>query len=157
MAVLTDRDILRRLGEGPIVDPFVEDNLTPNGVDLRIAEIMFEGKRVEADAFAIPPGKRVLLSSLEVVTVPRDLVGNLWMRSSWIRKGLLSSFGVVDAGFSGTLTMAAFNAGHEPVTIKRGDRFCQIVFLDMTDAAEKGYAQRSGSYQDQRGITLAGK
>lgn len=154
MTVLSDRQIRERIERERIVEPFDERNLTPNGIDLRVDEIMFEGIPVEGEVFVIPPGGRVLLSTLEVITVPHDLVGNLWLRSSWIRRGLISAFGVVDAGFSGALTMAAFNAGHEGVRIARGDRFVQIVFHAMDERAEVAYARRSGNYQNQRGITL---
>jgi deoxycytidine triphosphate deaminase len=43
------------------------------------------------------------------------------------------------------------------VEIPIGARFAQIVFIRMQSASEKGYEERSGNYQDQRGITLEPK
>ena len=154
MTVLSDRDILARMKEHPIVDPFEEKNLTPNGIDLRIKEIMLDGEVQPGGEFQLLPGEWMLVSTLEVIDMPGDLVGNLWLRSSWIRKGMLSSFGVVDSGFNGTLTMSGFNAGQDPIAISSGDRYVQMIMIEMSGDAEKLYAERSGSYQGQRGITV---
>ena len=153
MAVLSDRDILARMKDHSIVDPFEEANLTPNGIDLRINEIMFDGEVQPEGKFTLHPGKWMLVSTTEVIDMPGDLVGNLWLRSSWVRKGMLTSFGVVDSGFNGTLTMSGFNAGLNPIEISTGDRYVQMIMIELAGEVEKAYAERSGSYQGQRGIT----
>ena len=38
--------------------------------------------------------------------------------------------------------------------VKIGERFAQIVFEDLSTPAEKAYAERSGHYQDQKGVRL---
>jgi deoxycytidine triphosphate deaminase len=35
-----------------------------------------------------------------------------------------------------------------------GDRFAQIAFIRVSREPEKSYQERSGNYQDERGITL---
>jgi dCTP deaminase len=66
----------------------------------------------------------------------------------------LASFGKVDAGFHGTLTFGCYNANHEELEIPIGDRFCQIVFENLSTSADELYDKRSGTYQNQRGVTL---
>ena len=66
----------------------------------------------------------------------------------------MSSFGKVDAGFEGTLTLSAFNSSDVDVVIPIGDRFAQIVFEWLDAPSEKVYAERSGNYQGQRGVRL---
>jgi dCTP deaminase len=63
----------------------------------------------------------------------------------------------VEAGFSGTLTIGAANLGPDPLEIPIGDRFCQIVFERLLSRPRGLYAERSGNYQGQRGVTLAPK
>jgi len=63
-------------------------------------------------------------------------------------------FGKVDAGFHGTLTIGCFNASDAPVDIPIGDRFCQIVFENLSSDPKALYHERSGTYQNQRGVTL---
>jgi dCTP deaminase len=101
----------------------------------------------------VPAGARFLVSTKERVRLPDFLMGNLWLRTSWARKGVLASFGVVDAGFEGELTLAAFASGSVEVEI--GKTFAQIVFFRLGRPAAETYARRSGVYQGQSGVTLA--
>jgi dCTP deaminase len=51
--------------------------------------------------------------------------------------------------------VSAFNASDSPVEIPVGERFCQMVLERLDTPARKVYAERSGRYQGQRGITLS--
>lgn len=156
MAVLSDGEILRRVRRGQLgVEPFVEGHLTPNGLDLTIAEIQLAGgEPVTRGVLEVPPGGWFAVATAERVRLPRDLTAELWLRSSFIRKGIVTAFGRVDAGFEGSLTVTGFNAGTHTLPFQVGDRYCQIVFVELDAPAEKPYAARSGGYQGQRGITL---
>lgn len=160
MAVLSDSDILAALASGALgVDPFVERNLTPNGLDLTLGEIMVpdvHGTQVFREGKVSVPGKeRFLVSTREVVRMPGDVTAQLWLRTSYARRGVLAQFGKIEAGFEGTLTIGAFNAARDPLEIPIGDRFCQIVLERLETPPRKLYADASGNYQNQRGITLA--
>lgn len=156
MAVLSDGEILRRIRRGQLgVEPFVEAHLTPNGIDLTIGEIQRAGGQpVTEGSVDVPSGGWFAVATGERVRLPRDLTAELWLRSSHIRKGIITAFGRVDAGFEGSLTVTGFNAGANTVPFAVGDRYCQIVFVELDAPAEKPYAARSGGYQGQRGITL---
>ena len=157
MTVLSDTDIVRLIAEGKLaIRDFREKNLTPNGYDLTIAEIQVPAKdlAVTAGTALIPPLTRFLVSTVERVELGPEVAGELWLRTTWARRGVLASFGKVDAGFRGTLTLAAFNASHEPLEIPIGERFAQLVFVPLTSAAAKTYGERSGTYQDQKGVVV---
>ncbi len=94
------------------------------------------------------------MSTAEVVALGPDLAGDLWIRSTWARRGFLASFGKVDAGFEGTLTLGAFNAAEEAVELPIGESFAQITFHELVSRSESPYEERSGAYQGQRGVTL---
>ena len=84
----------------------------------------------------------------------QKITSQLWIRSSYARKGVMASFGKVDAGFHGTLTISCFNSNDEPLEIPIGDRFCQIVFENMASKPSELYDKKSGNYQNQRGLKL---
>lgn len=161
MAVLSDATIQALLEEGDLgIDPFTADNLTPNGYDLTVGEVLLpeldEGEEhVTSGTATLPPRERFLVSTDEVVTLGQAVTAQLWIRSTYARHGILAAFGKVEAGFSGTLTIGCFNASKQPVELPIGERFCQIAFEALTGSAEALYAERSGTYQDQRGVTLA--
>lgn len=159
MAVLSDRDIQRLLARGDLgLSPFEPKGLTPNGYDLRIAEVLVpdEGGAIVREGKAVvPPQTRFLVSTLERVRMPPDVCGSLWLRSSYARRGVFGSFGKIEAGFEGTLTVGGLNAGRSPLEIPIGDRFCQMVFERLETPPLALYHERSGHYQGQSGITLA--
>ncbi|MBX8631667.1 MAG: dCTP deaminase [Thermoplasmata archaeon] len=156
MCVLNDSQISLLVREGKlIVSGFSEPSLTPNGYDLRVGTVMLpDSGSEEMERASVPSLSRFAVSTLETVSLPSDMTAQLWIRSSYARKGILASFGKVDAGFKGTLTLAFFNSSSSEFIISKGDRMVQIVFERMCDRAEKAYDIRSGHYQGQKDITL---
>ncbi|MDQ1372208.1 MAG: dCTP deaminase [Candidatus Thermoplasmatota archaeon] len=157
MAVLSDADILARLKSGSLsIGSFAEKNLTPNGYDVTVAEVWMPSSdtSVKRGVARVPGGAWFTIGTLEYLEFPSDLVGEIWIRTSWVRKGILSSFGRIDAGFHGNLTFSALNASQRPVDIPIGERFAQVVFEELKSPPLKTYKERSGNYQGQRGITL---
>lgn len=146
--ILSDRDIKREITKGNIsIEPFNVKNLTPNGYDLTIGEIYVDGElKEEAE---ILPLKWFAISTLEYIKL-KNVAAQLWLRSSYARKGVIASFGKVDAGFEGNLTLPAI-ATKEKLNLKKGDTFCQIVFEYLSSSPLKPY---NGKYKGQRGVKL---
>ena len=160
MGIFSDKDIVEGMMTGYLgITDYNERGLTPNGYDLRIAEISIRGddRKYTEGTVSIPPRTMFYVSTIERVKLPADACAQLWLRTSWIRKGIMGSFGKIDAGFEGTLTLGAYNATDDPVEIPIGDRFCQMVFEGLNSMSIKDYAQRSGHYQGQTGGTLEPK
>jgi dCTP deaminase len=82
--------------------------------------------------------------------MPMDLMGFVQLRSTYARLGLALPPTIIDANFSGQLTLEVLG-GSFPVKIYAGDRFCHIIFAKLTSPVEKPYI---GKYQLQRGVTL---
>lgn len=157
VTVLSDADILRARAEGELtLEPFVEAHLTPNGYDVSVEEVAVPSKdlRVREGVARVPPLTRFAVSTRETVTLGRRIAGQIWLRTTWARRGVLASFGMIDAGFSGTLTFGALNASDAVLELPVGERFAQIVFVRLASEASATYEKRSGTYQGQRGVTL---
>lgn len=157
MGIFSDKDIVESMMTGYLgISDYNERGLTPNGYDLRIAEVSIlgqDGKQSEGIA-RIPPKTMFYVSTVERVRMPSDACAQLWLRTTWIRRGVMASFGKIDAGFEGTLTLGAYNASDKELELPIGERFCQMVIESLNSATLKDYAQRSGNYQGQTGITL---
>lgn len=157
LAVLSDADIVARLNSGSLrIGSFEEANLTPNGYDVTVAEVWLPAtdKRVTEGVSRVPGGAWFTVGTAEYLELPPDLVGEIWIRTSWARRGILSSFGRIDAGFHGNLTFSAINASQRDAELSIGDRFAQVVFEELSSPPLKTYKERSGNYHGQRGITL---
>jgi len=157
MSILSDADIKEAIENNELgIEPFIEKNLTPNGYDLSIEEIFIKktNEHIKEGMAIIPAMTWFAISTKEFVKMGPKITSQLWIRSSYARKGVMASFGKVDAGFHGTLTISCFNSGHEPLEIPIGDRFCQVVFENMQSIPTELYDKKSGNYQNQRGIKL---
>jgi dCTP deaminase len=157
MTILSDMDIKNSIDKNDLsIEPFDEKNLTPNGYDLSIDEIFIKksDKHIKEGIATIPPLTWFAISTKEFVKMGPQITSQLWIRSSYARKGVMASFGKVDAGFHGTLTISCFNSNDEPLEIPIGDRFCQIVFENLSSKPTEPYDKKSGNYQNQRGIKL---
>jgi len=160
MCILSDKDILERMENGQLgISDYNERSLTPNGYDLRISEISIRGADglIKEGKASIPPRTMFYISTIERVRMPSNVCAQLWLRTSWIRKGVMGAFGKIDAGFEGTLTLGAYNATDDIIEIPIGERYCQMVFETLHSSADKSYGERSGNYQGQTGVTLSPK
>ena len=157
MAILSDRDIEASMKKEELgIEPFQKKNLTPNGYDLSIEEIYIRktDQHIKEGTVRVPALTWFAISTKEFVKMGPQITSQLWIRSSYARKGIMASFGKVDAGFHGTLTFGCFNASDSDVELPIGDRFCQIVFENLASVPKALYHERSGTYQNQRGVTL---
>ncbi len=158
MCILADHEILARMKEGTLgIRDFAKESLTPNGYDLRVAEVSLPEQSVvfKEGTARIPPKAMFYVCTIEFVELPDDLAAQLWTRTSWIRKGVLMGLGKIDAGFHGQLTFMGFNASTKEIELPIGSRLVQMCFETMHSKVEMTYEKRSGNYQGQKGITLA--
>jgi dCTP deaminase len=146
--ILSNEDIKKAINSGKIcIEPFNKDNLTPNGYDLSVKDIYINNEIKKISI--IPPMTWFALSTIEYIKLV-DTTAQLWIRSSYARKGVFSSFGKVDVGFEGCLTLSCFNS-YQNIEIKTGDRFCQIVFETLLSKPSIYY---EGVYREQNSIKL---
>ena len=148
MSILSDSDIQKLIQQHELsIEPFTTKNLTPNGYDLSIDEVYLRKteEHITTGTATIPPLSWFAISTKEFVKMGPQIASQLWIRSSYARKGVMASFGKVDAGFHGTLTISCFNSNDTPLEIPIGDRFCQIVFERLESRPSELYDKKSGS------------
>jgi len=105
----------------------------------------------------IGSGEFLLANTEETVSLPNGAVGFLHGRSSVGRLGLfVHNAGVVDAGFSGDLTLELYNASRNSIKLDVGMRICQMTVHEHKNKPAVGYSDQSGSkYQNQSGPTAS--
>jgi dCTP deaminase len=97
--------------------------------------------------FDLLPGEHILVSSLEAVKVPDDLMAVMYPRSSTNRKGIsVDQTGIIDSGYEGQLVIPVRNnTSSQSVRLYPGERFCQIVFQSLSakvNARKSRYHQK---------------
>jgi len=88
--------------------------------------------------FDLMPGEHIMVSSLESVRLPRDLMGVMYPRSSTNRKGVsVELTGIIDSGYEGQLIIPIRNnTQSQTVRLYPGERFCQIVFQQLDESVD---------------------
>ena len=174
--VLSDRTIKDEIAKGRlIIEPLIPNCIQPASVDLHLDRklLVFKPQRHPAyidvrrsldhltelveldedDAFFLDPGEFVLVSTLESITLPDDIVGRLEGKSSLGRIGLLihSTAGYVDPGWQGNLTIELSNVAKLPIALYYKMKIGQISFLRLTSPVDRlyGAAELGSKYQGQ--------
>ena len=151
-AMLSDWKLRKEI----LIEPFSEESLQPAGYDLRVGgEAYVNGKILDvkdSGGVTIPPKTYALVLTLERIKLPDDVMGDMKLRSSLAREGLIGSFAWVDPGWDGNLTLALFNASNESVELKYGERFVQIAFIRLEGPAKNPYR---GNYQGSKHLALS--
>jgi len=112
-------------------------------------ETIFKYDKGKKQTVRIMPGEYYLLTTVEKVNLPLDLVGNLKPRTTTFRSGLIVRTGTVQPGYQGKLTFGAYNGGPLPIVLEMGCRFVHIQFYEVRG---KG-SQYRGQWQGGRVTT----
>lgn len=160
--VKSDRWI-RQWGEAGGATPFTSEQVNPASYDITISNHWIcptrEPEEFVSDELVLFPGEVVLGTSQEIIHMPRDVVGDLKLKSSLGRLWLNHSLsGWIDCNFQGQVTLELQNLGPYPRRLTTGMRVAQIVFFQMEEQPEVAYGEgKTGNYQGQSGATRAWK
>ncbi|EFE45074.1 dUTPase, putative [Trichophyton verrucosum HKI 0517] len=89
----------------------------------------------EAMMIDLPPGS-YLVEFNETVSVPLDVMGQLFVRSSLFRSGALLSAGVMDAGYTGAVGAMLQVVNPAGLRVYKEARLGQFVFHQMSEPVE---------------------
>lgn len=94
----------------------------------------------------IGPGKFVLASATERLSIPNMIQAKVGDKSSWARLGLQAFNTTIDPGFDGFLTLELVNHSNSVLRAARGTPIVMLEFHLLSDPTEHPYA---GRYQYQ--------
>ncbi len=150
---------IRQWAEGGGVTPFTAAQVNPASYDITLGSSWIcptrEPESFDAEELTLFPGEVVLATTREEIKMPRDVVGDLKLKSSLGRLWLNHSLsGWIDCNFQGQVTLELQNLGPYPRRLHTGMRIAQIVFFQMEQPPAIAYGEGdTGHYQGQRGAT----
>ena len=162
MAVLTTRWIREHLAR---IENAADGNVSSASYDLRwngefrepalSLDGAWQWSAIQCAAtLTMRPATLYLLSTMEYLRMPPDVLGLIFLRSTPARGALsMSPAGVVEPGFSGEITLEFFTLWPAGYTINVGYSPAQIVFLRCDEEPQRDY-RVFGHYNGQRGPTL---
>jgi dCTP deaminase len=102
----------------------------------------------------IPPNSFALGRSLEYFRLPRKVLGICIGKSTYARCGIVVNITPLECEWEGHLTIEISNTTPLPAKIYSNEGIAQMLFLESEQVCEVSYADRGGTYQFQRGITI---
>lgn len=179
--LLSDHQI-RKLAENEgMIDPFVEKQrregvisygLSSYGYDARTADefkiftnidnALVDPKDFSQQSFVdrktdicvIPPNSFVLSRTVEYFRIPRDVLVICLGKCTYARCGLIVNVTPLEPGWEGHVTLEISNTTPLPARVYANEGIAQFLFFKGSSICETSYADRSGKYMGQRGVTL---
>jgi len=113
-------------------------------------ELMYEASPIEENGstfFVLPPFSYALGVSVELLTMPSNIMGLTDGKSTYARQGTIINVTPIEPGWSGHLTICIVNPLAFPVRIYANEGIVQVMFARLSSAADQDYGQ--GKYQNQ--------
>jgi dCTP deaminase len=181
MSIRPDSWIRKMALEHGMIEPFVDDQvrvgvvsygLSSYGYDIRVADefkvftnintTVIDPKKfdprsfvdIKADVCIVPPNSFALAHTVEYFRIPRDVLTICLGKSTYARCGIIVNVTPFEPEWEGTVTLEISNTTPLPAKIYANEGIAQVIFFQSDDVCERSYADKSGKYLKQRGVTL---
>src|SRR5471032_1736522 len=181
MSIKSDCWITRMAREHNMIEPFVDDQVRQGvisygvssyGYDVRVGDDFkvftnvyntvvdpknFDSKSfvdMRADVCIIPPNSFALASTIEYFRIPRDVLTVCLGKSTYARCGIIVNVTPFEPEWEGTVTLEISNTTPLPAKIYANEGIAQVIFFQSDEPCERSYADKSGKYLKQVGVTL---
>jgi len=109
---------------------------------------------MKSDICIVPPNSFALARSVEHFKIPRDVLTICLGKSTYARCGIIVNVTPFEPEWEGFVTLEISNTTPLPAKIYANEGIAQVLFFQSSDNCEVSYAERSGKYMKQTGITL---
>ena len=127
-------------------------NSFPDDLDAK----QFDTKPAKADLieqedgscyFVLPPHSHGLGTSLELISMPNDVLAICQGKSTYARLGLVTNTTPAEPGWSGYFTMCFINPTDFPIRLYANEGVAQFLLIQLSSNVEQAY---TGAYQNQK-------
>ncbi len=182
MAILCDSQIRELIGIEPFEQNIkrpgkVSFGVSSYGYDIRVGSIfkiftnvnseIIDPKRFSENSFVtvdtsktgkdhvlIPPNSFALCETVEYVSIPREVLAICVGKSTYARCGIIVNVTPIEPEWRGKITRELSTTPPLPAKIYANEGIAQLLFFKGDRTCSVSYADKSGKYQDQPGLTL---
>lgn len=181
MTIMPDHWIRQKAQEEEMITPF-EEKLSKDGVisyglssygyDARVSDefmiftnvdnAIVDPKNFDNQSFVkrktdicvIPPNSFALARTVETFKIPREVLVICLGKSTYARCGLIVNVTPLEPEWEGQVTLEISNTTPLPARVYANEGIAQFLFFKGDSLCETSYADRSGKYMKQQGVTL---
>ena len=182
MAILCDSQIRRLIGIEPFEENLkrpgrVSYGVSSYGYDIRVGSVFkiftnvnsqiidpkqfsdgsfvtVDTSKTGKDHVLIPPNSFALCETVEHVSIPREVLAICVGKSTYARCGIIVNVTPIEPEWRGKITLEISNTTPLPAKIYANEGIAQLLFFRGDETCAVSYADKSGKYQDQAGLTL---
>lgn len=110
--------------------------------------------KIISDVCIVPPNSFALARSVEYFRIPRDILTICLGKSTYARCGIIVNVTPFEPEWEGYVTLEISNTTPLPAKIYANEGIAQVIFFQSTEPCMISYADRSGKYMKQVGVTL---
>jgi dCTP deaminase len=181
MSIQSDRWITQMAKDHGMIEPFensqvragvISYGVSSYGYDMRVApefkiftnvmSSIVDPKNFDSNSFVefegpiciVPPNSFALARSVEYFRIPRNVVTITVGKSTYARCGIITNVTPFEPEWEGTVTLEISNTTPLPAKIYANEGIAQVLFFQSDEVCERSYADKSGKYLKQRGVTL---
>lgn len=169
---MASKGMIKPFNEKQVREGVISSGVSSYGYDMRISDefkiftnintTIVDPKNFDPQSFVdfkgevciIPPNSFALGRSVEYFTIPRDVLVICLGKSTYARCGIVVNVTPLEPEWEGHVTIEISNTTPLPAKIYAEEGIAQLLFLGSEQVCERSYADKSGKYQAQRGITL---
>jgi len=130
--------------------------IDPKRFDDRCLTLLEVKHNSNSDAYyTLPPHSYALGVTHERITMPDEHIGLVIGKSTYARCGLILNTTPLEPGWTGQLVLELSNATPLPMRVYAHEGIGQLLMIALDERPAVTYGDRSGKYQDQRGIVTA--
>jgi dCTP deaminase len=154
--VLSDTAIEELMAHGAnIVEPFDLKFLQPASLDLRLGSSVYSyrlesyalGENIEQESvlresfttLTLEPGETAFIGLYERISIPQNMMGIVFPRSSITRLGIRIQTVYMNPGYAGVMPLTITNNMGVPLTLSPGKRVAQLVLLSLGEMPKRTY------------------
>jgi len=116
--------------------------------------VTIDTEQTGRDHVIIPPNSFALAETVENITIPRNVIAICVGKSTYARCGIIVNVTPLEPEWRGKVTLEISNTTPLPAKIYANEGIAQMIFLKAERECAISYADKSGKYQDQAGLTL---
>ncbi len=150
--ILVDRDIRRLAENGDLLDSYDPRCLTNIGYDLRAKNFIVGGKQV-ASAY-LQPGESAFVASVDVLTVPKNMLCRIALKNSRIRQGFTIDAPVYQPGHKTRVFFRLTNISGNELHLSADEKYATLLFEQLSGEPEHPY---DGAFSDEFDFSGLGK
>jgi hypothetical protein len=139
-----------QINQANIVSGGIGKSFRGSTYDATVGQIIAKGETITSNSFSLPPRGLVWVVSKERFNLPLNITGLATLKTAWTRNGVLAlTVGVVDPGWDGPLAIAVVNFSKNTFTIKKGDPFFRLLFMQHQLGTGNVKSQTTEEYIDE--------